>query len=249
MHDLDFRRLRRRLLLGGVAPKHVERTIKELRHHFSDLEQKALSEGLPRTEAAARALEQLGDPALIIEEALARPELQSWAYRWPWAVYGILPVIALALTVVGSTLGVVGLIVFAESSSGLSPAAFANVLFDQWWARTLLEIWRVGMVYVLPVVFAGGLCVFAAKRDASMLWPTIGVFLVLFLGFCYDLMVVPPPAPDQLGELGAGIGFTMDRVFSIRVFRLLVPLVLVLGPYYWWRHRQQDALSKALHTR
>jgi hypothetical protein len=232
-----------RLLRGGVAPKHVNRTLKELRHHFADLKQKALSEGLSPREAIAQAAEQIGDPKLIIEEALARPELRSWAYRWPWGIYGIFPVVALALVVVGSIFGVASLLELANNISGLSPAAFANALFDQWWARALLETWPVVMVYVLPVVFAGVLCIFAAKRDAPILWPTIGVFLILFLGFCYNLTVVPPTAPDQLATIGAGIGFGIDRLLSIRVLRLLIALILVLGPYYWWRQRQQEAFS------
>jgi len=240
MRDHQFHGLRIRLLRGGVAPKHVNRTLKELRHHFTDLEHKAMSEGLSQSEAAAFATEQIGDPELIVKEALARPELKSWAHRWPWGIYGVLPVIALALTVVGSILVLVNVLEIAESSSGLSPAAFANAMFDQWWVRALIETWRVSMVYVLPVLFAGVLCVFAAKRDASLLWPTIGVLLVLFLGFCYDLSVVPPAAPDQQAEFGAAIGFGVDRVLSIRVLRLLVPLVLVLSPYYWWRWKQQQ---------
>lgn len=243
MRDLELTGLRLRLLRGGVAPKHVNRTLKELRHHFADLEQKALSEGLSQTDAAAQAVKQLGDPELIIEEALARPELRSWAYRWPWVIYGMFPVVALALVVVGSIVVVGSLLGLAQSNSGLSPAAFANALFDQWWARALLETWRVSMVYVLPVVFAGALCIFAAKRDAPILWPTIGVFLILFLGFSYNLSFTPPPAPDQLAQIGAGIGFGTGWLLSVRVLRLMIPLVLVLGPYYWWRQRQQKALS------
>lgn len=243
MRDHQFRGLRMRLLRGGVAPKHVDRTLRELRHHCVDLEQQALSEGLSQREAAAFAAERIGDPELIIKEALGRPELKSWAHRWPWGVYGILPVIALALTVVGSILVFINVLELAESSSGLSPAAFANAMFDRWWVRVSIETWRVSMVYVVPVLFAGVLCVFAARRDASFLWPTIGVLLVLFLGFCYDLTVVPPAAPDQLAEFGAGIGFGVNRFLSIRALRLLVPLVLVLGPYYWWRRKQQDELS------
>jgi hypothetical protein len=243
MRDLDLTGLRMRLLRGGVAPKHVNRTLKELRHHYADLERQALSEGLSQTDAAAQAVQQLGDPKLIIEAALARPELRSWAYRWPWLIYGLLPVVALALAVVGSIFGVVLLLEFAESSSGLSPAGFANALFNEGWASILLEVWRVSMVYVLPVVVAGALCIFAARRDGPILWPAIGAFLILFLGFCYDLTVIPPPAPDQLAEFGASIGFGTDRLLSVRVFRLLIPLILVLSAYYWWRQRQQAALS------
>jgi hypothetical protein len=241
MRDLDLPGLRMRLLRGGVAPKHVKRTLKELMHHFADLEQKALSEGLSQSDAAAQAAEQLGDPKLIIEEALARPELRSWAYRWPWGIYGIFPVVLLALFVVGSILAVVSVLDVAESSSALSAEDFANAMFDQWWPQALLETWRVAMVYVLPAIFAGGLCVFAANRDAPTLWPAVGVFLTLFLGFSYDLTVIPPQAPDQLAEFGAAIGIGTDRFVSIRVLRLLIPLVLVLGPYYWWRRRQSAA--------
>lgn len=99
------------------------------------------------------------------------------------------------------------------------------------------------MVCVLPAVFAGALCIFAAKRDAPFLWPTIGVFLILFLGFCYNLSFTPPPAPDQPGQIGGGIGFSAGWLLSVRALRLLIPLVLVLGPYYWWRQRQREALS------
>ena len=243
MHDLNLRGLRKRLLRGGVAPKHVKRTLKELRYHFADLEQKALAEGSSRKEAATQAAKGIGDPELIIEEALARPELKSWAYRWPCGVYGVLPGILLALTVVGSILVVSTFLALAESASGLSPTAFANALFDRLWARSLLEIWTAVMVYVVPSVFAGGLCVFAAKRDAPILWPALGVFLIVFLGFAYNLSVTPPPAPDQPGQIVAGIGLSRDWLLSVRVLRLLVPLVLVLGPYYWWHQRQEAALS------
>jgi hypothetical protein len=131
----------------------------------------------------------------------------------------------------------------AVNVSGLSPAAFTNALFDRGWVRALLEIWPVVMVYVLPGILAGALCILAAKRDAPILWPTIGVFLILFLGFSYNLSVTSPPAPDQLGQIGAGIGFSTDWLLSIRVLRLLIPLILVLGPYYWWHQSQQEALS------
>ena len=242
MRDLDLRELRRRLLQGGLAPKHVNRTLKELRHHFADLERNAVSEGLSKADAIARAKEGLGDPELVIEEALSRPELKSWAYRWPWGIYGLIPVAAFSLTVVGLMVGVVSLLEFAERSSGLSPAEFATVMFDQRWAIALLEIWRVTILHILPSGFAAALCIFAARRDAPILWPTVGVFLILFLSFSQNLSVTPPAVRGELGEIGAGIGFSADWLFSARGLRLLIPLVLVLGPYYCWRQRQPEVL-------
>ena len=243
MRDLDLRGLRIRLLRGGVAPRHVNRTLKELRHHFADLEQKALSQGLSQLEASAQAAERIGDPELVIDEALSRPELRSWAYRWPWGVYGILPVVTMALVIVGSMFAVFGFLELAQNLSGLSDAALARALFDQSWVRAFFEIWPVVMVYVLPGIFAGTLCIFAANRDAPILWPTVGVFLVLILGFSYNLGVTPSLASDQNSwNIGVGIGFSTDWFLSIRILRLLIPLVLVLGPYYWWRQRQREAI-------
>jgi hypothetical protein len=238
MRDFDFRGLKTRLLRGGVAPKHVRRTLRELRHHYEDLEHRGLAEGLSAEDAAAQAAERLGDQHLIIEEALARPELRSWAFRLPWGIYGVLPVVALALAVVGSFLVCLWLLEIAQSASGLSEPAFAQAVVDHWWSRALLEGWMLGTVYALPAAVAGALCLFAARRDASILWPAIGVFLVLFLGFCCDIYFTPPPAADQLAEISASIGLGLDRLASPRVFRLLIPFAFLLGPYYWWSRKR-----------
>ena len=103
MYDRQFRNLRRRLLDGGVAPKHVTRTVKELRHHFADLEENALAEGLLPRDAAIRAEEQLGDQDRIAAEVLARPELRTWNFRWAWALCGLGPIALFLATAVTPT--------------------------------------------------------------------------------------------------------------------------------------------------
>ena len=88
---IDYRSLATRLLRGGIAPRRVRRLVAELRDHFEDLRNDALADGMTETEAASRATARLGSEQRVASEMLARPELRSWAARWPWAIYGLLP--------------------------------------------------------------------------------------------------------------------------------------------------------------
>jgi len=242
MRSLDVRELRSRLLREGVARKHVKRTVRELRHHVADLERKALAVGLPPQQAVEQAKERIGDQERIIQEILARSELKSWAHRFPWGVYGLLPALIFALTAILSIVAVVSLLDLVATVSGLPPAAFANALASRWWALGLLDSWRWFMMYGLPFALAVSLCFFAARREAPVLWPTVGVVLILLLGFSFDVFFSPPDGLDQTGTLGAGIALEVDHFLSVRVLRLFVPLILVLVPYYWWCqiHRKES---------
>jgi hypothetical protein len=59
MHDLNLSKLRKELLRTGIAPRHVRRTIEELRDHYEDLVEHELTEGATRLEARSNASEQL----------------------------------------------------------------------------------------------------------------------------------------------------------------------------------------------
>lgn len=241
MHDVDMRTLKVRLLRGGVAPRHVKRTLRELRHHLADLEQCALAAGLSPEKAAAQAREQIGDREQIVQATLARPELKSWAYRCPWAVYGILPAVGLALAIVGSILLCVGILTLAQAMSGLGDAAFGQALAARQWVLSMIGAWAFATIHLLPVVFAGLLCVMAARRDAPLLWPAFGVLLILLLGFCSNLSFSPPQMPGGQGELRAGIGFSTEMLLQMRTLGLLLTSACILVPYYLWRRRQWGA--------
>jgi hypothetical protein len=83
MHRLDRRLLRRQLIGAGVAPRHVRRTIDELQDHYDDVVEQELEEGADRLQACRNALERLGPIDDIVAAVKARPELQSWAFRFP----------------------------------------------------------------------------------------------------------------------------------------------------------------------
>lgn len=78
-------------------------------------------------------------------------------------------------------------------------------MVDTSFARDLAS----GHGFFLQAVFAGGLCIFAAKGCADPMGNS--------RCFWTCLTVVPPTAPDQLATIGAGLGFGMDRLVSIRV--------------------------------
>jgi len=86
MHESDFNSLKDALLRGGVAPRHVRRTIAELRDHHTDLFAEAFARGCSVENAEREASMRLGDHDSLAAQILARPELRSWAHRWPWLV-------------------------------------------------------------------------------------------------------------------------------------------------------------------
>jgi uncharacterized membrane protein len=97
MHELNLANLRKELLRSGVAPRHVRRTISELTDHYDDLVEESLGEGASRLEARTHAAQQLGDPGDIAAAVRARPELRSWAFRFPRVAAFIYPLTFMVL--------------------------------------------------------------------------------------------------------------------------------------------------------
>ena len=79
----DFEKFAGELRRAGIAEKHIRRAELELSEHFDDLVDDAMSQGHDRRTAETRAAESLGDLNVVGETIRARPELRSWAFRWP----------------------------------------------------------------------------------------------------------------------------------------------------------------------
>ncbi|MDJ0905312.1 MAG: hypothetical protein QNI96_04790 [Woeseiaceae bacterium] len=97
MHELDRRRLRQGLIGAGIAPRHVRRTIDELQDHYDDVVEQELEEGADRLTACRNALARVGPVDHIVDAVRARPELQSWAFRFPRLAAVLYPLIFVAL--------------------------------------------------------------------------------------------------------------------------------------------------------
>jgi len=76
MHEPDFHSLRERLLRGGVAPKHVRRTIAELRDHHADLFAEAFA--VWSVSGAIRLFCSFGLPVFVAGPAVSSPVNDGW---------------------------------------------------------------------------------------------------------------------------------------------------------------------------
>ena len=82
---------------GGVSSAYISRLVAELDDHYADLEHEERATGREPAAAVVEALRRLGRQDTIAAEVLAKPELRSWPYRWPWIVRLLRPVLLLLL--------------------------------------------------------------------------------------------------------------------------------------------------------
>jgi hypothetical protein len=83
MREPDFDEMDRQMLVAGVSPRVVQRTVGELRDHYEDLRSELLGQGVSVERAAHVASQQLGDLDRIARQAASKPELRRWSYRYP----------------------------------------------------------------------------------------------------------------------------------------------------------------------
>lgn len=101
MHESPFDGLHRQLIGQGVCSRYALRASSELHEHFTDLKADLESEGMGSERAAAEALAMLGSIDALAKSISARPELRSWAYRYPLLGLTVLPVAYFAMVPVG----------------------------------------------------------------------------------------------------------------------------------------------------
>ena len=96
MRKPEFRVFARRLIDAGIAPKHVHRTVHEMRDHYEDLVEAGIDQGLRQTAAHEQALRQLGQVDDLVQQMASHPELKSWASRYPRTAIVVYPLACLA---------------------------------------------------------------------------------------------------------------------------------------------------------
>ena len=74
MREAQFAPLAERLLRGGIAPRHVRRTIFELQCHSNDLIGEFMARGCSIEESEAQAAARLGTEDALVESIFARSE-------------------------------------------------------------------------------------------------------------------------------------------------------------------------------
>jgi hypothetical protein len=169
MSDPMLRNVREKLLREGIAPRHVNRYVIELRDHLSDLIERESTTGLDRKAAHVRAHALLGTESQLVQAMLDRGPPRSLAARAPVVAFGLLPIIALvSLTIL---LGVLSMgwfnpyrdVPLADLPSGISTLSGAI---------TMLGSYGIGLLLVLGCVLT------AVRQRLTTPWMWVGLILV-----------------------------------------------------------------------
>ncbi len=234
MRNPRFQSIRERLLQGGIAPRHVRRSLQELEDHFTDLVTELQAAGRSREESESQAATRLGSDDVFVASVLARPELRSKARRWPWLAFGALPLSAFIASFAVSVLLMTQVFEFAEHSLGWMPATSPAL----YWARAILQ---ANAMWLAPLLAAGSGCFVAVRRRAPIAWPLTATFIIGLLGAMTNINLEWSAASPK-GYLSGGWGFSTNNML-IPAIRATVTIAAVLLPYFWWR--QTRALSVA----
>jgi hypothetical protein len=162
--------LAQRLLRGGVAPHHVQRTLRELRDHRSDLAAQLEQQGHGPVDARQEAQRRLGQRNLA-RQMLARPELRSRACRFAWLLFGAGPVLAIATLCGGVVFAMVALY-------GDAPAPPES---DLQLVRRVLTTFELLVLWIIPACVGLALCHIAARRWMPPTWPLFSVLLTALM--------------------------------------------------------------------
>jgi hypothetical protein len=169
MHEPVLRNVRERLLREGVAPRHVNRYVTELRDHLTDLIERETKAGLAPTEARAKAMTVLGTESQLVQAMLDRGPRRSLAARAPGVVFGLLPILLmLALTISFGVLSMGWFDAYRDTPLADLPAGIRTLSV----AVTVLGSYGFGLLLVL------GCVVMAVRQRLTSAWLWAGLALL-----------------------------------------------------------------------
>ncbi len=241
--------LRKRLLDGGVAPRHVRRTLTELRDHYDDALRDEELRGLMGESAKQAAQARMGDSDVIAQSIIARPELQSLAAKHPRLIFGAAPIL---LWIAGMLLMVVTFVatIATADKTGWLPthgpelgvriggAVNAACIFANWVLPVLLEMFLIYM---------------AARQRLALRWPLIGAAIIALVTGTTTIFVIFSSTmgePNKLIITSSLLPFllpftnavgNMDTSLLARgVLRSIVMVAIMLAPYplRMWRQKK-----------
>jgi hypothetical protein len=232
-----FDELRERLLHAGIAPCHVRRYVAELRDHFDDLVREETANGASRNSAEAKARTRLGNDNDLAETMLARPDLRSLMARYPWAVFGLGPVVL----VLASLVGVVAL------EGGILSLAHAVLQHPTVAERERfvfgVAIWNTVAIFGAPFAIAAFLCVAGQRQRMPAAWIFVGIAIACILGGFQELHFSDD---GHHGELSFGSAFLPPFPVKLIVGGLYRAVVtfMAAGALYWYGLRRQNGRAE-----
>tara|TARA_R110002124_G_scaffold1797_12_gene11456 strand:+ start:395 stop:1030 length:636 start_codon:yes stop_codon:yes gene_type:complete len=203
--------LRESLLRAGLAPRHVERYLRELAEHRDDIAAHLIQTGLTPSAAQRQAALRLGDHDTLLMPMLVDRRIYSRAARWPALCYLVLPLATQAAVVLA---GVLALVV--ATATGLRPA-----IADLGRGTALLLL-------AAPIGIAWLTLFAACRRRAALRWPLLGAVAGAGLAAALQLVVIAPgPAT---GRIELSLGLPSPLPLLVLTLASLLPLVLRRRP-------------------
>jgi hypothetical protein len=231
MFHLRLDALREKLLLGGIAPRHVRRYLGELRQHFDDLLRAEANNGLSGEAAFQTARARLGSDDDLAAAMLARPELCSIGARFPWAVFGIAPVVLLALLLLAAVFVEVGLMRLSHGEGLPAPD----------WMKSCAALWNWSMMYAFPVIVAAIFYGIGARQLMTMRWLVSGALLSAVLSAAFHCTTIFSGLPGK-STFSVSFGLNSDEAL-LRMAASIVPVCIMSGVYWVWQRRKSAITS------
>jgi hypothetical protein len=230
MADPRFDELRDALLEAGVAERKVRRAVMEIENHFQQLIEEECERGAGANDARIKAHVLLGTNEVLVLDYAARPELRTWARRWPAIWFMLLPLIAYIGICAATLLAVLAI------ANHMAPYLHqAHVALEVTHAVDLAA--RIVFLWLFPLVVAAAFAVFAYRRRVPLRWPFAGIALISALASLVNVGVKFTGGPTP-GEVGAGIGFSPESLPG-QLTRAVVLASLAMVPLWFAIRRQQ----------
>jgi hypothetical protein len=230
---IHFDRLRERLLVAGIAPRHVRRTLTELRDHYDDAVRDERERGKDAVAAEQAAWTRLGDEDIVAASVIARPELRSLPARYPKLIFGAGPVLLWIIAVIGTLLKLTLIVEIGRALDLLPPA---HTALDPQWLQIAAPIACCFYARVLPVVFGLTMAYVAIRQRFETRWFVVGAALAALVGGFSDIHTKFAQVVGEKGELF--ISFAADKSqFGAALTITALEFALIVTPYIVWRKR------------
>ena len=249
-----FDQLRERLLRAGVAPRHVKRYVTELRDHLDDVVREEIEKGMNQSAAEDMARARIGSDDQLSAVMLARPDLRSITSRFPWAVFGVGPVLMLVIVIVAAVL-IEGLFLYSHRElvrlwGEELPATPPD------WIKLLVFAWNCVITYAVPLMIAAMLCILGVRQRMSGYWIMLGAAVVCIVGAFHlvdatwgdlSLLSASDPVADrpQIGVTLALAPPFPQWLINEGLLRAAINLALVGSGYWLWLRREPHRTSQS----
>jgi hypothetical protein len=230
--------LRERLLLAGVAPRHVRRYLTELADHLADLRVEEERAGRRRVDAESAALARLGKMDDLAEAMIEQRQFQSWSARVPWATLGLAPLLFLAAAYFLACLYLwCGWKIFLPGADTPFGSRSTGPIYE------LANLYfQVGKLYYFaaPILVGWGVGLVAVRQRLKAVWPAVGLALIAWMGGTAQIHASRTAVPRGLGHIRMDF-FALGDSYSL--IHALVILSLTALPYFIWRLNRPQLLS------